>query len=341
MTVPTTTRRRFVGTVAGVAAGAGGLASPATAQGADLGAWFENTGNADEIVDRTGKDRVTVTVGAGGNGPDGFAFGPAAVRVDPGTTIVWKWSGKGGQHNVVAVSGGFESSLYSDQGATFEHQFTEPGVYKYYCAPHKGMGMKGAVIVGDLNVSLGGASTATPTSPGTADTPAETESGEAEARSFDGWLADTSNYAGVVDKTGQDRVTVAVGAEGNGGQYAFDPPAIHVDPGTTVIWEWDSDGLSHNVRDTQGRFESEPADLSGNRFAVEFDGNGLSKYECETHSEKGMRGVVIVGDGREQQFTTAGIAAICGTGAIGGLAIVKGLQLHFKQTTTPADERGE
>lgn len=44
-------------------------------------------------------------------------------------------------------------------------------------------------------------------------------------------------HDGVVDETVEDSVTVAVSAEGNGGSVTFEPAAVGVDPGTTVVWE--------------------------------------------------------------------------------------------------------
>ncbi|MDZ5812581.1 halocyanin domain-containing protein [Halorubrum sp. AD140] len=96
-----------------------------------------------EPVDRTGEETVTVDVGADG----GFAFAPAVVRVDPGTTVVWEWTGVGGSHDVVAGDGAFESDLVAEEGATFEHAFTEPGTYEYVCTPHQTRDMKGTVEV--------------------------------------------------------------------------------------------------------------------------------------------------------------------------------------------------
>lgn len=52
------------------------------------------------------------------------------------------WAG----HNVVAEDGRFESKLTGDAGHTFERT-VERGLTKYYCLPHKEMGMKGAVVV--------------------------------------------------------------------------------------------------------------------------------------------------------------------------------------------------
>nr|WP_135806615.1 halocyanin domain-containing protein [Halorussus marinus] len=154
-----TTRRDFLkgaATATAATVGAGAAAGGATAQSdADLSAWFEDVGNYDGVVDETGSDEVTISVGAQGNG-GGFAFGPAAVRVDPGTTVVWEWTGDGGSHNVVAENGDFESELTDETGHTFEHTPEESGIVTYACSPHKTMGMKGALVVGD--VEIGGAS---------------------------------------------------------------------------------------------------------------------------------------------------------------------------------------
>lgn len=152
-------RRDVLTGAAAAAVGVGGIASatPVAAQSSgDLGEWLSDVGNADGVVDRTGQSEVTVEVGVEANG-GGFGFGPAVVRVDPGTTIVWKWTGKGGSHNVVAADGGFESSLTSEAGTTFERTVESSGVVRYFCSPHKMVGMKGAIVVGDVEVTVPGA----------------------------------------------------------------------------------------------------------------------------------------------------------------------------------------
>jgi serine/threonine-protein kinase len=53
-------------------------------------------------ADLTGQDEVNVDVGAG---PSGYKFDPADIRIDPGTTVVWTWTGRGSQHNVVESDG--------------------------------------------------------------------------------------------------------------------------------------------------------------------------------------------------------------------------------------------
>ena len=116
--------------------------------GSPYGDWFANTDNYDGTVDRTGQDEVRVTVGAEGNG-GAFAYDPAAVQVSTGTTVVWEWTGEGGQHNVLANDGEFESDLVADAGHTFRYRFDQPGTFLYVCVPHKSLGMRGAVRVAE------------------------------------------------------------------------------------------------------------------------------------------------------------------------------------------------
>jgi plastocyanin len=89
------------------------------------------------------------------------------------------------------------------------------------------------------------------TAAGLTGTPAAAQQGSPE---FGGRLDGVSNYEGVLDRTGRDRVTVAVGAESNGGNDAFGPAAVRVNPGTTVVWEWTDEGSLHNVVAEDGTF---------------------------------------------------------------------------------------
>lgn len=118
---------------------------------------------------------------------------------------------------------------------------------------------------------------------------------EAGATSIDEFLADTSNYDGVEDRTGTDPVAVDVGAEGNGAFFAFAPPAIRVDAGTTVRWTWTGQGGTHNVRAVQGAdFESAVTSDEGTTFEQVFEDSGTVLYECSPHTGAGMRGAVVV-----------------------------------------------
>ncbi|WP_251343178.1 halocyanin domain-containing protein [Haloplanus halophilus] len=145
-------RRRLLRAGAG-AVGAGlvgaGAAGPAAAQSGPFGGWMSDVSNYDGVVDMTGSGEVTVDVGVQANNA-AYGFGPAAIQVDTGTTVVWEWTGEGNLHNVVAESGGdFESELTQEAGFTFEHTFESEGVVQYFCQPHRALGMKGVVVVGD------------------------------------------------------------------------------------------------------------------------------------------------------------------------------------------------
>jgi halocyanin-like protein len=135
----------LLGTTA-VAGCTGGGGSGSGSSEPSYDGWFDDVPNYDgSTVDRTDADTVTVAVGAG----NGLIFDPPAVRVTTGTTVVWEWTGKGGQHNVQERDGAFESELASAEGTTFERTFDESGVVLYFCLPHEAVGMKGAVAVVD------------------------------------------------------------------------------------------------------------------------------------------------------------------------------------------------
>ncbi|MCU4743113.1 halocyanin domain-containing protein [Halobacteria archaeon AArc-m2/3/4] len=110
----------------------------------DFDGWFDDVGYYDGVHDMTGESEVTVM---NGTGSAGYEYDPAAIKVDPGTTVVWEWTGAGGGHTVTAEEGDFDSGMLTGEGETFEHTFDEEGVYTYYCEPHRNMGQKGAVVV--------------------------------------------------------------------------------------------------------------------------------------------------------------------------------------------------
>jgi len=143
-------RRGFLGVAAGTAvAGAAGPAAAQEAERPDWGGWLSEADGG--YVDARGESEVTVQVGADGNN-GAFAFSPAGLWVDPGTTVTWEWTGQGGGHNVVAEEGPASldsGDTVSEAGATYEYTFEEGGITTYFCSPHRSLEMKGAVAVGD------------------------------------------------------------------------------------------------------------------------------------------------------------------------------------------------
>jgi len=164
-------RRDFLRTAAagaGGSAAAAGAAAPAAAQETteggggggggggepDFGGWLDDVGNFNGVEDMRGNDQVTVQVGTEANGGP-YGYTPAAVHVDAGTTIQFEWTGNQ-EHNVVHQDGDFESDLYTAAGVNYEYTFEEDGIYNYYCTPHRGLGMKGSVVVGSDYPTAGG-----------------------------------------------------------------------------------------------------------------------------------------------------------------------------------------
>lgn len=102
-----------------------------------------------DVTDLTGDDTVTIDVGAG---DEGLAFGPPAFRIDAGTTVVWEWTGEGGEHNVVPATGSDFDDFGDDETVdaadhSIEDTFDESGVGLYLCEPHRAVGMHGGFIV--------------------------------------------------------------------------------------------------------------------------------------------------------------------------------------------------
>jgi halocyanin-like protein len=133
---PSFNRREMVQSTAGVL-GLLGLANVSAAQS-------QNTDDTTETVDRTGEDAVSVDVGAGENNT---SFAPADIRISTGTTVVWEWTGNGGNHSVTETDGVFESETVSEAGHTFTQTFDTTGSYDYECVPHGDRGMVGSITV--------------------------------------------------------------------------------------------------------------------------------------------------------------------------------------------------
>lgn len=93
-------------------------------------------------------------------GSDGglLVFEPATVTISKGDTVTWE-NNKMAPHNVIFdannVPGGQEvadkltnKQLTFSPGESYSTTFdVEPGEYSYFCAPHRGAGMVGKVIV--------------------------------------------------------------------------------------------------------------------------------------------------------------------------------------------------
>ena len=99
---------------------------------------------ADEIVEMLIK-----------SGKESIVYSKKIVRINVGDTVIWKATDKG--HNVEFIKGGvpegvekFKSKFNKDT----EYKFSIPGIYAYWCTPHKNMGMIGFVVVGNDKSNL-------------------------------------------------------------------------------------------------------------------------------------------------------------------------------------------
>ena len=82
-------------------------------------------------------------------GKESMIYSKKIVKINVGDTVFWKSTDKG--HNVEFIKGGvpegvekFKSKFNKDT----QYTFYIPGIYAYWCTPHKSMGMIGFVVVG-------------------------------------------------------------------------------------------------------------------------------------------------------------------------------------------------
>jgi pseudoazurin len=80
---------------------------------------------------------------------ENMVFSKKIVKVNVGDTVFWKAVNKG--HNVEFImKGGVPAGVEkfkSKVGQDTEYTFLIPGIYAYWCTPHKTMGMIGFIIV--------------------------------------------------------------------------------------------------------------------------------------------------------------------------------------------------
>ena len=88
-------------------------------------------------------------------GKESMVFSKKIVRINVGDTVFWKAKDRG--HNVEFIKKGVPNGVgkfKSKYNVDTEYKFTIPGIYAYWCTPHKNMGMIGFVIVGNDKSNL-------------------------------------------------------------------------------------------------------------------------------------------------------------------------------------------
>ncbi len=100
---------------------------------------FNPAYSADQNIDMLNKSGKEINV-----------YSKKVLNVDVGDTVFWKSVNPG--HNVEFIKGGvpegvekFKSTYSKDTKYTFKI----PGIYAYWCTPHKSMGMIGFIVVGN------------------------------------------------------------------------------------------------------------------------------------------------------------------------------------------------
>jgi plastocyanin len=76
-----------------------------------------------------------------------FAFSAPTITIDRGTAV--RWRNTTGTFHTVTPDGhqAFTQRQTSSSGETFETRFDAPGRYRYFCEPHRALGMTGEIIV--------------------------------------------------------------------------------------------------------------------------------------------------------------------------------------------------
>ena len=109
------------------------------------------------------------------------------------------------------------------------------------------------------------------------------------------------------DMRGSSEVTVEVGAGSN--QVAFAPTNLWIEPGTTVTFEWVSNGhnvLPNSQPEGAGWSGHDPLEDEGFTYSHTFETGGMYTYYCRPHEQLGMVGAIAVGGDVETETVGGG-----------------------------------
>lgn len=219
-------------------------------------------GSATEAYAQAGKT-VTVEIVKGATNLKDKAYSPNPVKVQPGTTVVWKnvdtaihtvTSGKGTADKSSGKA--FDSKTLAPK-KEFKFTFKTAGTFDYYCMLHPAM--VGKVVVDKNAPAAGGSAPSSSTSKNTT-TPAKT--------------------AGTV-------VEIVKGAT-NLKDKSYKPTPVKVKAGTTVTWK-NVDTAIHTVtsgkttdKDAGKLFDSKTL-APKKEYSFKFDKKGTFDYFCMLH----------------------------------------------------------
>jgi plastocyanin len=95
---------------------------------------------------------------------------------------------------------------------------------------------------------------------------------------------------------------------------AFSPATITVPVGSTVTWQWNSDGVTHNVTFQDG---TTSGNMNSGSFPRTFQAAGTFPYLCTIHGSLGMTGTVTVTAASGQTGSGSGTSGGSGGGSGG------------------------
>lgn len=79
-----------------------------------------------------------------------MVYSQEIAQINNGDTVTWVPTSKGHNVEIIASPNGMKYKSKNNKEAKIT--FDQPGIYYYWCTPHKGMGMIGLVVVdGDLS----------------------------------------------------------------------------------------------------------------------------------------------------------------------------------------------
>ena len=89
---------------------------------------------------------------------DGFGtnirFVPDTLTINEGDTIRFLWSGQLLPHNAIEENELFNSGdAMRNVDYTYTFNYTQSGVYDFYCEPHRDLGMLGQITVNDVELN--------------------------------------------------------------------------------------------------------------------------------------------------------------------------------------------
>lgn len=76
-----------------------------------------------------------------------FAFSAPTLTIDRGTSVRWRSSTRTFHTVTPDNHQAFATRQMNASGQTFDVRFDTPGRYRYFCEPHRALGMTGEVVV--------------------------------------------------------------------------------------------------------------------------------------------------------------------------------------------------